>query len=209
MQGKNYFTFLVVVLFIAGFGITVYAGENFTGNVNLVLGSKSLDEDDWDPVNEQTAFGLEFNCKHPDWPISLAIGWIASYNQYTEEVFGLEAKIEGATVEKNIGVLKIWDKAPYVRPFVGGGLCFLDAAVSGTLTLAPGMQMSISDEATGTGMWFTGGVYWTLWEHLNLGVNLKISSVSVAMVVEKDGILQETNVSAGGNHFGGFIGFHW
>ena len=203
---------LILVLLVFGllkFNLITSAEENFTGNFNLVFGAKRLDQDDWEPVEDQADFGLEFNCKHPSWPISIAWEYIVSYDKHEEQFSGLNTKIEGATIELNVGILKIWDKTPHVRPYIGGGLCFMDAAVSGTLVLSPGLELSISDDGYGTGFWFAGGVYWTVWKHLNIGFGLKLTSVKVKMVIEEDGVLQEMDVAAGGSHFGGFIGFHW
>jgi len=180
----------LVVAFTCAMGTAAFAQGS--GNINVFLGSKSLDEDDWWPVEDQVEVGIEFDFKGENWPISIAIDLLASG---AEETIGF-IDFEGKTSELNLGIRKIWEPTATIRPFLGGGLAF----ISGEYTGASG-PYSVSDNDTGTGFWLGGGIYWTLVEHLNLGFEAKISSAEIN--------IYGVDVNAGGGHFGLLLGYHW
>lgn len=125
--------------------------------------------------------------------MSLIVDYSNSIGEGTFYYYGwidCEAKLS----ELNIGIRKIWDQSLNVRPFIGGGISF----ISGEVTYSTGD--SISD--SGTGYWIGGGVYWTLNESFNIGVELKSSYAKVTPV-------EGLTVNAGGGHFGFFIGYHY
>ncbi|HEY5649220.1 MAG TPA: hypothetical protein VIU33_06950, partial [Nitrospiria bacterium] len=98
-----------------------------------------------------------------------------------DPVFGsLEFEVEGETTEFNIGVRKIFDEFSIIRPFLGGGLSFIDGEFSASV---PGFG-SISESGNGTGIWFSGGVYFTFAGHLNLGLELGFSTAEIEIVDE-------------------------
>jgi len=161
---------------------------DWTGNLNVFLGSKALDEDEWEPADEQDEFGIEVDFKQHGWPVSIAIDFLSASGEGTY----LGTKFESETSELNVGVRKIWDKSPHARPFIGGGIPFITGEFSG---------LGVSHDDNATGFWIGGGVYWTLAEHFNIGLEAKISSADVTLFgVEAD---------AGGGHFGLLLGFHW
>ena len=104
-------------------------------------------------------------------------------------------KLEAETSELNIGVRKIWDQSPNVRPFIGGGLAFINAEAKGS-----GLGVTVSDDDTGTGIWIGGGVYWTLADHFNIGLEAKYSDAEVTIF--------GVDAEAGGTHFGVLVGYH-
>jgi len=173
----------------------------WSGNVNGFLGAKILDDDDWAPVDEHGEIGVLIDFKQKSWPISIAIDLLFSSDE--EDVsfavlnFGtFNANLEGNTTEFNLGVRKIWDNLSKVRPFIGGGIAFINAEVKGTA-----LGISVSDDDTGVGVWFDGGVYFTLTEHFNIGADVRWSKAEVTLF-NIDG-------EAGGWHVGALIGFHW
>ncbi len=173
----------------------------WTGNVNGFLGAKILDEDDWAPVDEHVEIGILLDFKQKSWPISIAIDLLFSSDE--EDInfavlnFGtFNANLEGNTTEFNLGIRKIWDNLSKVRPFIGGGIAFINAEVKGTA-----LGISVSDDDTGVGVWFDGGVYFTLTEHFNIGVDVRWSKAEVTLF-NIDG-------EAGGWHVGALLGFHW
>lgn len=173
----------------------------WTGNVNGFLGAKILDEDDWAPVDEHIEAGVLIDFRQKSWPISIAIDLLSSYDEEDVSIavlnFGtFDANLEGNTTELNFGVRKIWDNFSIVRPFIGGGIAFINAEVKGTA-----LGVSVSDDDTGVGVWFDGGVYFNLTEHFNLGWDVRWSKAEVTLF-NIDG-------EAGGWHLGMLIGYHW
>lgn len=180
---------LAVILMM--FFINANADE-YTGNLNFFLGAKSLDENDWAPVDQQAEFGVLVDFKQQSWPVSMAIDFLGSVDEATE--FGIN--IEGTTSEFDIGVRKIWGaEGSSVRPYIGGGIAFIRAEFKGT------SFMTVSDDDNGTGIWLNGGVYWTLNQSFNLGLDLRYSQADVTLF--------DVEGEAGGTHAGVILGYHW
>ena len=195
-------SFALVATTIAGAlsmsGPAPVQAEGWTGNVNLLLGAKALDEDDWEPIHEHGQGGLLVDFRPADWPVSIAVDFLRSRD--SDSVFdpgsGLFVDVRGETSELNLGVRKIWDERPSVRPFVGGGLAHISASLRAS---AAGLRVSDSDNSIG--FWLNGGVYWTLGESFNLGLDLRYSQASVNLF--------GVSTDAGGGHAGLLLGYHW
>ena len=130
--------------------------------------------------------------KQQDWPVSIALDFLGSYDEVTE----IGVNFEGTTSEFDVGVRKIWDASgSSIRPYIGGGLAFINAEIK-----AIGFN-TVSQDDSGTGIWFCGGVYWTLGQHFNLGLDLRYSQADVTLY----GVEGE----AGGTHAGIILGYHW
>ena len=176
--------------------------QDMTGNINVFLGAKALDEDDWEPVEDQSEFGIKLDLRSKDWPVNIAIDYLASKSDeesvllFDPDLGTVELELEGETSELNLGVRKIWDHFPYVRPFIGGGLSFITAEAKGSA-----LGVTISDDDSGVGIWIDGGVYWTLADHFNIGLEAAFSSAEVTLF--------DVDVEAGGGHFGILAGYHW
>lgn len=181
------YVFMISIITIAGFKTSAYGQSDWTGNVNFFLGAKAL-EDEWEPAEEQTEFGVEIDFRQQDWPVNIAIDIFGAYGEGS--LIGID--FESRTSELNVGVRKIWDKSPQVRPFIGGGVSFITGEFEG---------LNISDDDSSMGFWLGGGVYWALSEHFNLGLELKVSFAEVTIF--------DVDVDAGGGHFGLLIGYHW
>lgn len=174
---------------------------SWTGNINAFLGMKYLDEDDWEPLEDQNEFGIKVDFKQQGWPVSIAIDYLSSSGDDTmllyDPILGnVLFDFEGETSELCLGVRKIWDHSPKVRPFIGGGIAFINAEIGGRA-----LGISVSDDDNVIGVWIGGGVYWTLAEHFNIGFNLRWSKAEVTLF----GVGGE----AGGNHVGLLLGYHW
>ena len=175
--------------------------NSWTGNVNVFLGAKVLDDDDWAPLDEHFEGGILLDFRNKSWPISIAIDVL--YSKDDEDVslaalnFGtFNANLEGNTTELNLGVRKIWDNLSTIQPFIGGGIAFINAEIEGTA-----LGISVSDDDTGVGVWVDAGAYVTLAEHFNIGVDARWSKAEVTLF-NVDG-------EAGGWHVGLLLGYHW
>ena len=169
----------------------------WSGNVNLFLGAKALDEDDWSPADEQREFGGEVDFKLRNWPVSIEVDYLGASGKGTiYDPFWGAIKAESETSELNVGIRKTWDGFPSFRPFIGGGASFAKATIKASL-----LGVTVQDSGSGTGVWVGGGAYWTLNEAFNIGFELRSSSVKVEIA--------GGDVTAGGGHFGLLLGYHW
>ncbi len=194
---KKDFSIMIFILCMTLINIDAYAQDLWSGNVNFLLGAKALDKDDWEPAEEQSEFGVEIDFKNQNWPFSIAIdilGAVGEGNEYSW-AFG-NMNFESTTSEINIGIKKIWDKSPIVRPFLGGGLSIMTAEADVTV-----LGIKVTDDDNATGFWFGGGVYWTISNHFNIGLEGKYSTAEVT--------LYDVDGEAGGGHFGLLLGYHW
>jgi len=199
-------TVLVITCFLLSIPSLAICGSNsnpddWTGNIDFFLGAKALDEDDWEPVDEHSEVGLLLDFKQKSWPVSIAVDYLYSWDDDEESSYvpgyGLvNFDADGSTSELCIGVRKIWDNFKHVRPFFGGGIAFIWAELEVEV-----LGVSVSDDDMGTGLWLGGGVYWTLPEHFNIGLQLRWSWAEVTLL-DIDG-------EAGGGHAGLLLGYHW
>ena len=182
---KNILALALLLLFVST------NANAWTGNVNAILGQKTLDKDDWEPADEQAEFGVLVDFKKSEWPVSIAIDLLASVDEVTDGIITIEA----STTEFDVGVRKIWEvTGSSIRPYIGGGIAFVGAELKETNT-------NISVDDNGTGIWLNGGIYWTLGQSFNLGLDLRYSQADVTLL----GI----DAEAGGTHVGVILGYHW
>ncbi len=192
--------------FLIGFAFMLPAaasGQDWTGNVNAFLGSKVLEEDDWEPAEEHDEIGVLVDFRPTAWPVNLTLGYLRSDADESEfdPVTGLIVGLEAETVEWNLGVKKIWEAHSSVRPYVGGGLAHISAEATVRLSV-PGLEVTVGPvDDSGIGYWVNGGVYWTLGGSFNIGVDLRYSEASVSLF--------DVDVEAGGGHAGVLLGYHW
>ena len=203
---------LFVVTLVLGFFITLpglalanpetaSSPGDWTGNLNFFLGAKALDQDDWEPVEDQNEFGIKVDFKKQEWPMSIAIDYLSSIGDDTILLYDpwwgyVLADVESNTSELCFGVRKIWDHSPRMRPFIGVGLAMISAEAT-VRTWA----LSLSDDDKAMGFWIGGGIYWTLTEHFNIGFNLRWSKAEINLF--------DVDTEAGGTHAGLLVGYHW
>lgn len=168
----------------------------WTGNANFLLGAKALDKDEWEPAEEQAEFGAEVDFRGRDWPVNIAVDFLGAAGEGKVYTSLGEAKFESETSELSVGVRKVWDGSPHVRPYIGGGLTLAKATARISL-----LGLTLEDSANGTGYWLGGGIYWTLSGSFNIGMEFRSSSAKAKLFGQ--------DVKAGGGHFGLLLGYHW
>jgi hypothetical protein len=189
----------VSLLLVPTLGI---CGSNgWTGNFNLFLGWKILDESNWAPVDQHEEIGFLLDFKPKSWPVSIAIDYLKSNDDklgsFVLPFTGTPSeKVGSETSEIDLGIRKIWNTSPKFRPFVGGGIAF----IKGEFDLTSGSTQMAEDD-TGTGIWLDAGMYWIFGGHFNLGIDLRYSWAEVTLF--------NVNANAGGWHFGMIFGYHW
>jgi hypothetical protein len=172
------------------------------GQVNFFLGQKTLDAGDWDPVDEQGEFGAVMSFGQDDWPVYLAVDFLASLDE--GEIFDVlvgEIDVTGSTVELDVGVRKIWGRKSF-HPYAGGGL----ALVNGEIELDSSFGDAKADD-DGLGAWLGGGAFWRLGKMFHIGADLRWSSAEIAPDIE--GTSSSDDIDAGGLHLGLLLGFGW
>ena len=73
MIKKTALSIIIFILCITLINIDSYAQDLWTGNINVFLGAKALEEDNWDPVEEHKEIGIMVDFKNENWPISIVI----------------------------------------------------------------------------------------------------------------------------------------
>lgn len=184
----------VVLFTITGISL---AGD-WTGNINAFMGYKYMDEDDWmDEFQEQTEGGILFDIQKKDWPVSATLE--SMYSMKDDEVDGID--IEVVTTEILLGVGKTWAPNPTIRPYVRGGIVFASVEQD----MDDGSE-SVTLEGSGIGYGLSGGVYWTISQHFNLGLGVRYTKAELG--VEYSGT-ELFEAECGGTHSGLVIGYHW
>lgn len=175
---------------------------NAGGHVNFFLGQKSLESDDWEPIEDQFGFGAVMSFGQDAWPVHIAVDVLSSVGEedVSDPILG-NFTITGATFEVDTGVRKIWSKGN-VFPYVGAGVGIFAAGVE----LDSGF-VTVDADDTGFGFWAGGGVFWRLGSRFNIGFDARYSSAEVDF--DFGGGFVAPDVSAGGLQYGLLLGFGW
>ncbi|MCJ7765773.1 MAG: porin family protein [Thiovulaceae bacterium] len=182
---------LLVAGLIAAMPMALMAEGGTTGNVNLLIGQKTLDKDDWERFDKQAEIGVMFDIGGKDWPVNFALDMLVSGDE--ETISGVD--VDASTAEMDIGIRKSFLDGN-LHPYVGGGLALIQANIEGTQS-----GVTVSDDDTGVGVWVSGGLYYSIIEHINVGLDLRYSHAKTTLFgVDKQ---------AGGTHVALFAGYHW
>lgn len=177
------------------------APAEFTGEVNFLIGEKSLEENDWAPVEDQGMIAVEMSWAGTDWPVHIATDIIGTAAQedtaYFDPYFGpLYLDVTGSTIEMDFGVRKIWEIGNF-HPYIGGGI----GMIIGAIDVDFGYLGSDDESDAAIGPWAGGGMFWRLGSHFNLGFSLRWSQGDVEIA--------GVDVDAGGLQYGFLLGFGW
>lgn len=190
---------LLVCVGLAMAGPAPAAGSS--GNLNLFLGAKTLDEDDW-LANEHGEIGLMFDIGGENWPVAIAVDLLGSsgdfdglvYSYWDREIYYYEEEVK--TRELDLGVRKYWDLRGRMHPYVGGGLALVELKAKGRLDGGP----TYRESGSGSGLWLGGGIQWRF-EQFNIGFDVRSSFAEVD--------LASGDYQGGGGHAGLALGFNW
>ena len=184
----------LVTLLVIGFLVPIdsQAGD-WTGNINAFMGLKTLDSNDWiSEFQEQAEGGILFDIQKREWPVSIVVE--SMYSMGDDAVNGVD--IEVVTTELFLGAGKTWTPNPSIRPYVRAGINFASVEQE-----ASNGYLSVSVNESGVGYALSGGVYWTISQHFNLGLGARYSKATVEF--------DDEDVEAGGTHSGLILGYHW
>jgi opacity protein-like surface antigen len=170
-------------------------------NIN-VLGMRKELSNDWKPNNEQDEIGGNIDLRGAYWPVSLDLTYLYATNKGNVN----ETIVNGSTFnnvenraiteEAGLGIKKIWTNNQMWSFFVAGGADWIKGSLRFTGT---GIQNSF--DQTKVGWYGSAGIYYTLFNFLNLGVTGRYSSVDLTIAGR--------DIAAGGWHYGFLAGFHF
>jgi opacity protein-like surface antigen len=130
--------------------------------IDLQVGARSFDG--FDPIEDQTAFGLEYVAERPGDDFGVALGVSYSGEQGSEGGEDVEVEVFDAS----LGLRRSFDVSQIARPYVGLGLSLL-AADSSRETPAG----STSDEDIATAFHLRAGALFDITERFHLGFDAR------------------------------------
>ncbi len=183
------------------FNSTAHAEGEWSGNVNLLLGSKGLDDRDW-LATSHGEVGILLDFGRTDWPVNIVIDMMRSRGTFSGWAYDfvpmrfvyVEEEVE--TRELDLGVRHYFDLDTNMRPYFGGGLALVSLETDWKI----GSSQLRHDEGKGSGIWINGGIKWEL-DAFNIGFDIRITAADVA--------LDAGDYSGGGGHAGLIMGYHW
>lgn len=137
--------------------------------LSIHAGTRSFDEDDWAPVEDQLAFALDYAAQSAGAAVGFEVG--ASYSADEDDIFvpGFgEFDAEATFVELYAGVHKSFETGQGVRPSLGAGLTLVSAEVE----VAQGGSSASEDDET-LGFYLHGGVGFPIGERIEIGADLR------------------------------------
>ena len=126
----------------------------------LYLGQRSLDEDDWEPVEDQLTLGFDYSHEAAGSAIGFEVGLFASGDD--EEVAG--ADVEGPTLELSAGIRKTFAEGSRIRPYLGAGVAVINAEA----------EVGGSDDDTSLAGYAHGGLGYQISDTFVIGVDLRV-----------------------------------
>lgn len=194
MKNKTAVLAAALAAAVAGGAAQARAG-GWTGDANVLLAGKHLDGGDWGATDRMGELGVITNTRGPEWPVAIAADLLFAGRDETISRDGFTEQ-RGHTTELELGARKVWRADAHVRPYFGGGFDFASAELERI-----GPEGRVSDDDAGVGLWVDGGVFWTLSEVFNVGVDLRFSGASVHLL--------GADRNAGGASLGLLAGYHW
>jgi len=190
------------------------SAKSLTGNLNILYGLKYL-SDDWKPVENQSEIGIMFDIKHKKFPVSLAFDYFFSKDEASGD-------ISGETSEFDLGI-RYYDDQLFkrARPYFGGGIAYLTAKADNIPAIVIEEEkgipvektVTVSDNAGSVGAYINGGLRYTIFKYLNIGIDLRWSSTTVNLSGEYldtgKAYLPGIDFEVGGLHTLVFLGFHF
>ncbi len=131
------------------------------------LGELSLDQGDYEPVEDQSSFGIEFSDELPGSWAGYELGVKGSYDSADVGVFD----VNGSTTELYGGVVKNFGSWP-VRPFVGLGLSIISVRLE--VENVGFFGFGDSEDDSSLAGYFHAGVVWDITDGFFVGVDGRV-----------------------------------
>ena len=174
--------------------------DNWTGHTSLMLGSKSIPEDDWAKNDEHGAIGIITDFRQTSWPVSIAGDLFGT---------GSERKSNGDsfdtyTAEMHLGARKVFEIGDGFHPYVGGGVALINVLQESEIDDAK--REDEDDIATG---WVGIGTYYSLTDSLTLGADLRYVGGSTELDNTYHPQRDTRDIDLAGTMGGVSIGYQW
>ncbi len=187
---KNY----LLSAFLTASASPAFAAGGFT----IMYGNKSLEADNWRPVESQQEAGFSIEFQGPGWPVTAIASYLTSEGSATAYGPGYTLRIKGNTTEIGLGVRKYLAENR-IRPFIEAGLMRVTAKLSAEVTGY--YSGTASDSDSGNGFWLGAGINTLLSDAWSIGFLGRISTADVT--------LGGLNGEAGGKHFNFTATYHF
>ena len=139
-------------------------------NVNILAGSRMLDESEWEPVEDQLMVGIEADTYKPNVGIGAEVGFQYSLDEGDADVSGQgPADVEGENYEVYAGARKTFPLfSDRVFPYVAMGLAWVYSDFDVEFP-----NGKVSDNGNSVGVYIRGGAYWNFAANWHLGLDLR------------------------------------
>ncbi len=138
-------------------------------SLNVLLGRRQLDEDDWAPIDEPGVLGLEYANERAGSAVGFEIGFSLAAAEEDEFVSGIgNVEFTNSFFEIYGGMRKTFFVDAGVRPYIGAGLAVISAALE-----AESGGASVDDDETTFGGYAHGGVEFRITDNFRLGLDLR------------------------------------
>jgi opacity protein-like surface antigen len=148
----------------------VHADDSWSNRVSILFGQKHLQMDIFDE-KKHSAFGIGFDIKKQDWPVSIAIDLVGSGKETNNTNSGSDV----ATGELHLGIRKHW-LFNNIEPYIGGG-----ANLSVTeITNFSGDSIGKQDD-DGIAYWVSTGISWKFDNNIVVGADIRYSDAKAEL----------------------------
>ena len=137
------------------------------GHVSLLLGGRSFD-DDWSPVEDQGAIGIEADWRPSDWLVGFEVGATFSSEDDEGRVSGFGNVDAEATFYEVYAGARASFGSGKLHPYLGAGITLLVSDVE-----VEAMGLSDSDTDGSAGVYAHGGLLFDVTEALVLGLDVR------------------------------------
>jgi hypothetical protein len=136
----------------------------------LDVGKRSADSA-FEPVDDQTSFGIELDVRQPNASSGLELGLFHSSESKSKDVAGIgKVDYKGSMTEFSIGGRWYHDQAfAYGRPYAAAGAALLCPDYSADPVSGP----SKSDSGWAVGPYFRVGMEWRIGEHASIALDYR------------------------------------
>jgi opacity protein-like surface antigen len=154
-------------------------------HVTLLLGQRMLDEDDWDPVDEPIAAGVEVDVVKTASGDGYEFGVLVASDEddFDHPVFG-DVDVESELIELYGGYRHTFVEVDEdVQPYVGGGGTLIHADIDTDGGPGP------SDDDTSLGLYVRAGVHFALSTETRLGIDYRhvfLTDVDIGAIDDAD-----------------------
>jgi hypothetical protein len=148
------------------------ASAVWAGNVNLIVGKRSMKDDGlWkgafqEPIDEQDVYGVNIDWAPEEWPVNLLFGASMSTADgvILDPMGSIDTDVE--IMEVSFGLIHTWEGHKLLRPYIGGGLSSVLAEIDASRA---GLSEKFDDKSFG--FFVNGGLYLRFGRHFNVGLD--------------------------------------